>query len=187
MDSLFLTVVSTSRLEWTGKRCTSNNSLEESQALPRWQSCEENLFVLLPRQQLWIGGEEEKDRWLAKKKIVGGESGREERERREERESLGRRGNVKITGRRWKKRWSMMSCCLREEGMSSPFIVPPSLPCLGRMILDCVGEFTVCCNLIPNKVTQQILLSQMDAATLLWDGSSDRTQWVNGSFTWRHV
>lgn len=32
------------------------------------------------------------------------------------------------------------------------------------MILGCVGEFTVFCNLIPNKVTQQILLSQMDTA-----------------------
>lgn len=34
------------------------------------------------------------------------------------------------------------------------------------MSLSCVGEFTVFCNLIPNKVTQQILLSQMDAAEL---------------------
>lgn len=42
----------------------------------------------------------------------------------------------------------------------------PSLPCLRWMSLSCVGEFTVFCNLIPNKVTQQILLSQMDAAQL---------------------
>lgn len=42
----------------------------------------------------------------------------------------------------------------------------PSLPCLRWMSLSCVGEFTVFCNLIPNKVTQQILLSQMDAAEL---------------------
>lgn len=34
------------------------------------------------------------------------------------------------------------------------------------MILNCVGEFTVFCNLIPNKVTQQILLSRLDTAAL---------------------
>lgn len=31
---------------------------------------------------------------------------------------------------------------------------PPSLPCLCTILSECVGEFTVCCNLIQNKVTQ---------------------------------
>lgn len=71
-----------------------------------------------------------------------------------------------------------MSCRLRWGDMS--LIVPSSPPCLSRMILGCVGEFTVCCNLIPNKVTQQILLTQMDATASLWEGSSDSdtmSQW----------
>lgn len=35
------------------------------------------------------------------------------------------------------------------------FSFPPSLPCLCPIMRDCVGEFTVCCNLIQNKVAQQ--------------------------------
>lgn len=53
----------------------------------------------------------------------------------------------------------------RRGGNSSPSVIIHSISALfSRLGLRCVGEFTVSCNLIPNKVSQQILLSQKDAA-----------------------
>lgn len=145
-------MVSTSRLERTGGRRASSNGLEESQALPRWQSCKENLFVLLPRQRLWMGGE-------------GGERGKLARGRGKERKI----GQKRESENKWMMREEgegMMSCCTEIWARASLFT--PSLPCLCWMILNCVGEFTVFCNLIPNKVTQQILLSRLDAAAVFF-------------------
>lgn len=141
-------MVSTSRLERTGGRRASSNGLEESQALPRWQSCKENLFVLLPRQRLWMGGE-------------GGERGKLARGRGKERK-IGQKRESENKWMMWEEGEGMMSCCAEIWARASLFT--PSLPCLCWMILNCVGEFTVFCNLIPNKVTQQILLSRLDAA-----------------------
>lgn len=119
-----LTVVSPTRLEGSGvppasasrkaKRCQGDGAAKE-------------IFVLLPRQQLWIGGDGGKDK------------------RAKQGEGLGRGERVKYG----------------EEGrriLDQTLWFPPSPACLCRMSRCCVGEFTVRWNLIPNKVTQQILL-----------------------------
>lgn len=131
------------------------------------RAAKKNLFVLLPRQQLWIGGEGD---GLMEREREGrvGERGKRKRWKGRDWEEEGVSENEEGEGTRSR---------LRQKGYELKLLLfPPSLPCLCWMILDCVGEFTVCCNLIPNKVTQQILLSQIDTEALLCEGSSNRTQ-----------
>lgn len=107
----------------------------------------------------------------------GGRGGRMDGwEERKEKGEIRQKRQSKNNSMRWREGEGMMSRCLRCRDMSSGFIIPSISACLCWLILDCVGEFTVCCNLIPNKVTQQILLTQMDTAALLWEASSNRTQ-----------
>lgn len=144
-DWIWRRSVSARLLERSGGRRASNNGLEESQALPRWQSCKENLYVLLPWQQLWIGGKGRRE---------GGKDGERWWGEGKERKKNGRDW---VTG--WgerKERGGLLVVRGAEIGVGA-LLFPPSLPCLRWMALDCVGEFTVRCCLISNKVTQQIL------------------------------
>lgn len=149
MHCFDLTMVSTSRLEggtppttaWRkANRCHGDRAAKKI-----------SLYCYQGNDCGWVG------------RMGRGESWQEEEEKKGR---LGRRARVKITGwcERKEKGWWVV--VWGAEIWAQALLFTPSLPCLCWMILNCVGEFTVFCNLIPNKVTQQILLSQMDTAVL---------------------
>lgn len=59
--------------------------------------------------------------------------------------------------------------------MATSLLFPPSLPCLCPIMHVCVGAFTVCSNLIQNKVTQQNTESERcsSSASLGWKLKQD--------------
>lgn len=127
------------------------------------EAVEKNLFVLLPRQQAV-------DRWGGRVGDLRGRRGRRKEEdcRRVEGERF-REGKM--------RGWQVIVAVVggRVEIWAPALLFTPSLPCLCWLDLSCVGEFTVFCNLIPNKVSQQILLSQKNPFFPLWKkGSSNR-------------